>query len=144
MDKIPMDKIPMGEIPINEIKNFAEYWQALVKAVEVISTLEMQNEKLVAINQEQFKKIKTLFAEIDKLKKKLDKQEQRIKELSDSERTLQLAQEELFQANKISDEAKLQMKQVEYLKGTLEDLISDYYQRSLALQEHERKNDGEE
>ena len=51
-----MDKIPMGEIPINEIKNFAEYWQALVKAVEVISTLEMQNEKLVAINQEQFKK----------------------------------------------------------------------------------------
>ena len=139
-----MDKIPMGEIPINEIKNFAEYWQALVKAVEVISTLEMQNEKLVAINQEQFKKIKTLFAEIDKLKRKLDKQEQRIKELSDSERTLQLAQEELFQANKISDEAKLQMKQVEYLKGTLEDLISDYYQRSLALQEHERKNDGEE
>ena len=139
-----MDKIPMGEIPINEIKNFAEYWQALVKAVEVISTLEMQNEKLVAINQEQFKKIKTLFAEIDKLKKKLDKQEQRIKELSDSERTLQLAQEELYQANKISDEAKLQMKQVEYLKDTLEDLISDYYQRSLALQEHERKNDGEE
>jgi len=139
-----MDKIPMGEIPINEIKNFAEYWQALVKAVEVISTLEMQNEKLVAINQEQFKKIKTLFAEIDKLKKKLDKQEQRIKELSDSERTLQLAEEELFQANKISDEAKLQMKQVEYLKDTLEDLISDYYQRSLALQEHERKNDGEE
>ena len=139
-----MDKIPMGEIPINEIKNFAEYWQALVKAVEVISTLEMQNEKLVAINQEQFKKIKTLFAEIDKLKKKLDKQEQRIKELSDSERTLQLAEEELYQANKISDEAKLQMKQVEYLKGTLEDLISDYYQRSLALQEHERKNDGEE
>ena len=139
-----MDKIPMGEIPINEIKNFAEYWQALVKAVEVISTLEMQNEKLVAINQEQFKKNKTLFAEIDKLKRKLDKQEQRIKELSDSERTLQLAQEELFQANKISDEAKLQMKQVEYLKGTLEDLISDYYQRSLALQEHERKNDGEE
>ena len=64
-----MDKIPMGEIPINEIKNFAEYWQALVKAVEVISTLEMQNEKLVAINQEQFKKIKTLFAEIDKLKR---------------------------------------------------------------------------
>ena len=139
-----MDKIPMGEIPINEIKNFAEYWQALVKAVEVISTLEMQNEKLVAINQEQFKKIKTLFAEIAKLKKKLDKQEQRIKELSDSERTLQLAEEELFQANKISDEAKLQMKQVEYLKDTLEDLISDYYQRSLALQEHERKNDGEE
>ena len=139
-----MDKIPIGEIPINEIKNFAEYWQALVKAVEVISTLEMQNEKLVAINQEQFKKIKTLFAEIDKLKKKLDKQEQRIKELSDSERTLQLAEEELFQANKISDEAKLQMKQVEYLKDTLEDLISDYYQRSLALQEHERKNDGEE
>jgi len=139
-----MDKIPMGEIPINEIKNFAEYWQALVKAVEVISTLEMQNEKLVAINQEQFKKIKTLFAEIDKLKKKLDKQEQRIKELSDSERTLQLAEEELYQANKISDEAKLQMKQVEYLKDTLEDLISDYYQRSLALQEHERKNDGEE
>ena len=139
-----MDKISIGEIPINEIKNFAEYWQALVKAVEVISTLEMQNEKLVAINQEQFKKIKTLFAEIDKLKKKLDKQEQRIKELSDSERTLQLAEEELFQANKISDEAKLQMKQVEYLKDTLEDLISDYYQRSLALQEHERKNDGEE
>ena len=139
-----MDKIPMGEIPINEIKNFAEYWQALVKAVEVISTLEIQNEKLVAINQEQFKKIKTLFAEIDKLKKKLDKQEQRIKELSDSERTLQLAEEELYQANKISDEAKLQMKQVEYLKDTLEDLISDYYQRSLALQEHERKNDGEE
>lgn len=139
-----MDKIPIGEIPINEIKNFAEYWQALVKAVEVISTLEMQNEKLVAINQEQFKKIKTLFAEIDKLKRKLDKQEQRIKELSDSERTLQLAEEELFQANKISDEAKLQMKQVEYLKDTLEDLISDYYQRSLALQEHERKNDGEE
>ena len=139
-----MDKISMGEITINEIKNFAEYWQALVKAVEVISTLEMQNEKLVAINQEQFKKIKTLFAEIDKLKKKLDKQEQRIKELSDSERTLQLAEEELYQANKISDEAKLQMKQVEYLKDTLEDLISDYYQRSLALQEHERKNDGEE
>ena len=99
-----MDKIPIGEIPINEIKNFAEYWQALVKAVEVISTLEMQNEKLVAINQEQFKKIKTLFAEIDKLKRKLDKQEQRIKELSDSERTLQLAEEELYQANKISDE----------------------------------------
>ena len=75
-----MDKISIGEIPINEIKNFAEYWQALVKAVEVISTLEMQNEKLVAINQEQFKKIKTLFAEIDKLKRKLDKQEQRIKD----------------------------------------------------------------
>ena len=139
-----MDKIPMGEIPINEIKNFAEYWQALVKAVEVISTLEMQNEKLVAINQEQFKKIKTLFAEIDKLKKKLDKQEQRIKELSDSERTLQLAEEELYQANKISDEARIQMKQAEHLKSTLEDLINDYYQKSLALQEHERKNDGEE
>ena len=139
-----MDKIPMGEIPINEIKNFAEYWQALVKAVEVISTLEMQNEKLVAINQEQFKKIKTLFAEIDKLKKKLDKQEQRIKELSDSERTLQLAQEELYQANKISDEARIQMKQAEHLKSTLEDLINDYYQKSLALQEQTRKDSGEE
>ncbi|MBQ5564339.1 MAG: hypothetical protein IIT39_13270 [Clostridia bacterium] len=139
-----MDKIPMGEIPINEIKNFAEYWQALVKAVEVISTLEMQNEKLVAINQEQFKKIKTLFAEIDKLKKKLDKQEQRIKELSDSERTLQLAEEELYQANKISDEARIQMKQAEHLKSTLEDLINDYYQRSLAFQEQTRKDDGEE
>ena len=139
-----MDKIPMGEIPINEIKNFAEYWQALVKAVEVISTLEMQNEKLVAINQEQFKKIKTLFAEIDKLKRKLDKQEQRIKELSDSERTLQLAQEELYQANKISDEARIQMKQAEHLKSTLEDLINDYYQKSLALQEQTRKDSGEE
>ena len=139
-----MDKIPMGEIPINEIKNFAEYWQALVKAVEVISTLEMQNEKLVAINQEQFKKIKTLFAEIDKLKRKLDKQEQRIKELSDSERTLQLAEEELYQANKISDEARVQMKQAEHLKSTLEDLINDYYQKSLALQEQTRKDSGEE
>ena len=139
-----MDKISIGEIPINEIKNFAEYWQALVKAVEVISTLEMQNEKLVAINQEQFKKIKTLFAEIDKLKRKLDKQEQRIKELSDSERTLQLAEEELYQANKISDEARIQMKQAEHLKSTLEDLINDYYQKSLALQEQTRKDSGEE
>ena len=135
----------MNEIPpMNEIKNFADGWEVLLKLSKVVGELEIQNENLVAINQEQFKKIKTLFAEIDKLKKKLDKQEQRIKELSDSERTLQLAQEELFQANKISDEAKLQMKQVEYLKDTLEDLISDYYQRSLALQEHERKNDGEE
>ena len=135
----------MNEIPpMNEIKNFADGWEVLLKLSKVVGELEIQNENLVAINQEQFKKIKTLFAEIDKLKKKLDKQEQRIKELSDSERTLQLAEEELFQANKISDEAKLQMKQVEYLKDTLEDLISDYYQRSLALQEHERKNDGEE
>ena len=135
----------MNEIPpMNEIKNFADGWEVLLKLSKVVGELEIQNENLVAINQEQFKKIKTLFAEIDKLKRKLDKQEQRIKELSDSERTLQLAQEELYQANKISDEAKLQMKQVEYLKDTLEDLISDYYQRSLALQEHERKNDGEE
>lgn len=135
----------MNEIPpMNEIKNFADGWEVLLKLSKVVGELEIQNENLVAINQEQFKKIKTLFAEIDKLKKKLDKQEQRIKELSDSERTLQLAEEELYQANKISDEAKLQMKQVEYLKDTLEDLISDYYQRSLALQEHERKNDGEE
>ena len=135
----------MNEIlPMNEIKNFADGWEVLLKLSQVVGELEIQNENLVAINQEQFKKIKTLFAEIDKLKKKLDKQEQRIKELSDSERTLQLAEEELYQANKISDEAKLQMKQVEYLKDTLEDLISDYYQRSLALQEHERKNDGEE
>ena len=135
----------MNEIPpMNEIKNFADGWEVLLKLSKVVGELEIQNENLVAINQEQFKKIKTLLAEIEKLKKKLDKQEQRIKELSDSERTFQLAQEELYQANKISDEAKLQMKQVEYLKDTLEDLISDYYQRSLALQEHERKNDGEE
>ena len=78
------------------------------------------------------------------MKKKLDKQEQRIKELSDSERTLQLAQEELYQANKISDEARIQMKQAEHLKSTLEDLINDYYQKSLALQEQTRKDSGEE
>ena len=136
----------MNEIPpMNEIKNFADGWEVLLKLSQVVGELEIQNENLVAINQEQFKKIKTLFAEIDKLKKKLDKQEQRIKELSDSERTLQLAQEELYQANKISDEARIQMKQAEHLKSTLEDLINDYYQKSLALQEQTRKEDnGEE
>ena len=135
-----MNKIP----PMNEIKNFADGWEVLLKLSQVVGELEIQNENLVAINQEQFKKIKTLFAEIDKLKKKLDKQEQRIKELSDSERTLQLAQEELYQANKISDEARIQMKQAEHLKSTLEDLINDYYQKSLALQEQTRKDSGEE
>ena len=135
----------MNEIPpMNEIKNFADGWEVLLKLSKVVGELEIQNEDLVAINQEQFKKIKTLFAEIDKLKKKLDKQEQRIKELSDSERTLQLAQEELYQANKISDEARIQMKQAEHLKSTLEDLINDYYQKSLALQEQTRKDSGEE
>jgi len=135
----------MNEIPpMNEIKNFADGWEVLLKLSQVVGELEIQNENLVAINQEQFKKIKTLFAEIDKLKKKLDKQEQRIKELSDSERTLQLAQEELYQANKISDEARIQMKQAEHLKSTLEDLINDYYQKSLALQEQTRKDSGEE
>lgn len=135
----------MNEIPpMNEIKNFADGWEVLLKLSNVVGELEIQNENLVAINQEQFKKIKTLFAEIDKLKKKLDKQEQRIKELSDSERTLQLAQEELYQANKISDEARIQMKQAEHLKSTLEDLINDYYQKSLALQEQTRKDSGEE
>lgn len=135
----------MNEIPpMNEIKNFADGWEVLLKLSKVVGELEIQNENLVAINQEQFKKIKTLFAEIDKLKKKLDKQEQRIKELSDSERTLQLAQEELYQANKISDEARIQMKQAEHLKSTLEDLINDYYQKSLALQEQTRKDSGEE
>ena len=65
--------------------------------------------------------------------------------MSDSERTLQLAEEELYQANKISDEARIQMKQAEHLKSTLEDLINDYYQKSLALQEQTRKEDnGEE
>ena len=135
----------MNEIPpMNEIKNFADGWEVLLKLSQVVGELEIQNENLVAINQEQFKKIKTLFAEIDKLKKKLDKQEQRIKELSDSERTLRLAQEELYQANKISDEARIQMKQAEHLKSTLEDLINDYYQKSLALQEQTRKDSGEE
>ena len=135
----------MNEIPpMNEIKNFTDGWEVLLKLSKVVGELEIQNENLVAINQEQFKKIKTLLAEIEKLKKKLDKQEQRIKELSDSERTFQLAQEELYQANKISDEARVQMKQAEHLKSTLEDLINDYYQKSIALQEQTRKNNGEE
>ena len=136
-----MNKIP----PMNEIKNFADGWEVLLKLSQVVGELEIQNENLVAINQEQFKKIKTLFAEIDKLKKKLDKQEQKIKDLSDSERILKLAQDKVYQANRISDEAKIQMKQVEHLKSTLEDLINDYYQKSLALQEQTRKEDnGEE
>ena len=135
----------MNEIPpMNEIKNFADGWEVLLKLSKVVGELEIQNENLVAINREQFAEIKRLLLEIDRLRKIIEKQEQKIKDLSDSERILKLAQDKVYQANRISDEAKIQMKQAEHLKSTLEDLINDYYQRSLALQEQTRKVDGEE
>lgn len=135
----------MNEIPpMNEIKNFADGWGVLLKLSKVVGELEIQNENLVAINREQFAEIKRLLLEIDRLRKIIEKQEQKIKDLSDSERILKLAQDKVYQANRISDEAKIQMKQAEHLKSTLEDLINDYYQRSLAFQEQTRKDDGEE
>ena len=136
----------MNEIPpMNEIKNFADGWEVLLKLSNVVGELEIQNENLVAINREQFAEINRLLLEIDRLQKKIEKQEQKIKDLSDSERILKLAQDKVYQANRISDEAKIQMKQAEHLKSTLEDLINDYYQKSLALQEQTRKEDnGEE
>ena len=136
----------MNEIPqMNEIKNFADGWGVLLKLSKVVGELEIQNENLVAINREQFAEIKRLLLEIDRLRKIIEKQEQKIKDLSDSERILKLAQDKVYQANRISDEAKIQMKQAEHLKSTLEDLINDYYQKSLALQEQTRKEDnGEE
>ena len=136
----------MNEIPpMNEIKNFADGWEVLLKLSNVVGELEIQNENLVAINREQFAEIKRLLSEIDRLQKKIEKQEQKIKDLSDSERILKLAQDKVCQANRISEEAKIQMKQAEHLKSTLEDLINDYYQKSLALQEQTRKEDnGEE
>ena len=136
----------MNEIPpMNEIKNFADGWEVLLKLSNVVGELEIQNENLVAINREQFAEIKRLLLEIDRLRKIIEKQEQKIKDLSDSERILKLAQDKVGQANRISEEAKIQMKQVEHLKSTLEDLINDYYQKSLALQEQTRKEDnGEE
>lgn len=136
----------MNEIPpMNEIKNFADGWEVLLKLSKVVGELEIQNENLVAINREQFAEINRLLLEIDRLQKKIEKQEQKIKDLSDSERILKLAQDKVGQANRISEEAKIQMKQVEHLKSTLEDLINDYYQKSLALQEQTRKEDnGEE
>ena len=136
----------MNEIPqMNEIKNFADGWGVLLKLSKVVGELEIQNENLVAINREQFAEIKRLLLEIDRLRKIIEKQEQKIKDLSDSERILKLAQDKVGQANRISEEAKIQMKQVEHLKSTLEDLINDYYQKSLALQEQTRKEDnGEE
>ena len=132
----------MDEIK-NEIKSFEELWQELLKLLDVVSTLEVQNEKLTTLNQEQFEEIKRLHEENTKLKKQLQRQEHKIQSLSDCERKLQLAKDKIIQANKISDEAKIQMKQIERLKSTLEDLIQDYYQRSLTLQEQERRNDGE-
>ena len=132
----------MDEIK-NEIKSFEELWQELLKLLDIVSTLEVQNEKLTTLNQEQFEEIKRLHEENTKLKKQLQRQEHKIQSLSDGERKLQLARDKIIQANKISDEAKTQMKQIERLKSTLEDLIQDYYQRSLILQEQERKNDGE-
>lgn len=132
----------MDEIK-NEIKSFEELWQELLKLLDVVSTLEVQNEKLTTLNQEQFEEIKRLHEENTKLKKQLQRQEHKIQSLSDGERKLQLAKDKIIQANKISDEAKIQMKQIERLKSTLEDLIQDYYQRSLTLQEQERRNDGE-
>ena len=136
----------MNEIPpMNEIKNFADGWEVLLKLSKVVGELEIQNENLVAINREQFAEINRLLLEIDRLQKKIEKQEQKIKDLSDSERILKLAQDKVGQANRISEEAKIQMKQVEHLKSTLEELINDYYQKSLALQEQTRKEDnGEE
>ena len=135
----------MNEIPqMNEIKNFADGWGVLLKLSKVVGELEIQNENLVAINREQFAEIKRLLLEIDRLRKIIEKQEQKIKDLSDSERILKLAQDKVYQANRISDEAKIQMKQAEHLKSTLEDLINDYYQKSLALQEQTRKDSGEE
>ena len=135
----------MNEIPqMNEIKNFADGWGVLLKLSKVVGELEIQNENLVAINREQFAEIKRLLLEIDRLRKIIEKQEQKIKDLSDSERILKLAQDKVYQANRISDEAKIQMKQAEHLKSTREDLINDYYQRSLAFQEQTRKDDGEE
>lgn len=129
---------------MNEIKNFAEGWEVLLKLSKVVGELEIQNENLLAVNREQFAEIKKLLLEIERLQKKIEKQEQKIKDLSDSDKILKLAQDKVYQANRISDEAKIQMQQVENLKSTLEDLINDYYQRSLALQEQTRKGDGEE
>ena len=135
----------MNEIPqMNEIKNFADGWGVLLKLSKVVGELEIQNENLVAINREQFAEIKRLLLEIDRLRKIIEKQEQKIKDLNDNEKILKLAQDKVYQANRISDEAKIQMKQAEHLKSTLEDLINDYYQRSLAFQEQTRKDDGEE
>ncbi|MBQ5562015.1 MAG: hypothetical protein IIT39_01330, partial [Clostridia bacterium] len=115
----------MNEIPqMNEIKNFADGWGVLLKLSKVVGELEIQNENLVAINREQFAEIKRLLLEIDRLRKIIEKQEQKIKDLSDSERILKLAQDKVYQANRISDEAKIQMKQAEHLKSTLEDLIN--------------------
>ena len=77
----------------------------------------------------------SLLCENERLKKKLSRLEEKIKTLGDSEMMLQSAQNKVEQADKTFEEAKIRMKQMEYLKVIAETLINDYHQKSLELQE---------
>ena len=121
---------------MNEMNNFENYWQDLMQTLDMMYKLQEQNEELVADNR-------TLLEQIEKLQKKLNEQEEKIKSLADSERTMNLAKKKIYEANRNSEEAKIQMKKIEHLKSTLEDLINEYYQKLLSLQEQARKNNGE-
>lgn len=125
-----------GQCQMNEMNNFENYWQDLMQTLDMMYKLQEQNEELVADNR-------TLLEQIEKLQKKLNEQEEKIKSLADSERTMNLAKKKIYEANRNSEEAKIQMKKIEHLKSTLEDLINEYYQKLLSLQEQARKNNGE-
>ena len=120
---------------MSEINEFADYWKDLVEILETLCQLEEQNEKLLSANEELMVQVEELQGEVDELKKQLDKREKKIKTLNDSERRLKLAQNKVWQANKTSEEAKIQMKKIDHLKLIVENLISAYHQKNLELQE---------
>ena len=120
---------------LDETEHFASYWQELIDNLHVFSELEDQNEKLEVQIKELLVLNKKLLYDNERLKKKLSKLEEKIKTLGDSERMLQLAQDKVDQADKTFGEAKIKMKQMEYLKVIAETLINDYHQKTLELQE---------
>ena len=119
---------------MSEINNFASYWQELIDHFYILSELESQNEKLEKQNEELLAINKKVLYENERLKKKLRRLEETIQTLSNSEATLKLAQDKLNQAEKISDEAKIKIRQMEHLKSIAENLINDYYQKTMELQ----------
>lgn len=124
-----------GKKQMNETGYFASYWQELLDNLYVFAELENQNEKLEVQNKELLAINKKLLCENERLKKKLIRLEEKIKTLGDSEMMLQSAQNKVEQADKTFEEAKIRMKQMEYLKVIAETLINDYHQKALELQE---------
>lgn len=120
---------------MSEINYFASYWQELLDNLYVFAELENQNEKLEVQNKELLAINKKLLCENERLKKKLIRLEEKIETLGDSEMMLQSAQNKVEQADKTFEEAKIRMKQMEYLKVIAETLINDYHQKALELQE---------